>query len=119
MSRVLFYRNDIPRPSLQYRVHDADGKLLAICDFGWEEFSHVGEFDGRVKYGRYLRPGESAGDAVFREKRREDGVRGQWLGMTRWTWADLPPGGSSAFIRRLRSDLDRSRDLYGRRRTTA
>lgn len=35
----------------------------------------VVEFDGRVKYGRFLRAGHSAGDAVFDEKRREDVIR--------------------------------------------
>ena len=38
--------------------------------------------------------GETAGDAVFREKRREDGVRGELLGMSRWTWRDLMPAHS-------------------------
>ena len=35
----------------------------------------VGEFDGKVKYGRALRPGQIPGEAVFAEKRREDALR--------------------------------------------
>ena len=76
-------------PELQHPVLDADGNLIGICDFYWEEDHHVGEFDGKVKYGRLLRPGESPGDAVFREKRREDRVRAQLFGMSRWVFADM------------------------------
>jgi hypothetical protein len=49
----------------------------------------VGEFDGRVKYGRLLRPGQGPGDAVFEEKRREDAIRDEGWGVVRWTWGDL------------------------------
>lgn len=49
----------------------------------------AGEFDGKVKYGRLLQPGESAGDAVFREKRREDAVRDLGWQMVRWTWDEI------------------------------
>ncbi|MHB1009909.1 MAG: hypothetical protein ACYC1E_11885 [Propionibacteriaceae bacterium] len=42
-----------------------------------------------MKYGRLLRPGESVGDAVFREKCREDELREitGWP-MFRLTWSD-------------------------------
>jgi hypothetical protein len=49
----------------------------------------VGEFDGRIKYGRLLRPGQDAGDAVFAEKRREDAIRDEDWGVVRWVWSDL------------------------------
>jgi hypothetical protein len=48
-----------------------------------------GEFDGKVKYGRALRPGQDPGDAVFDEKRREDALRDQGLQVVRWVWAEL------------------------------
>ena len=115
MSRVLFFRRGVPYPELQHEVRDADGRLIGIADFYWPEYHHLGEFDGRVKYERLVKPGESGGDAVFREKRREDAMRGRQYGMTRWTWPDLMPSGDAAFIRRLTDDLERSRDLYGRR----
>ena len=63
----------------------------------------MSEFDGKVKYGRLLRPGESPADAVFREKVREDRLREalQW-GMVRLVWADLyRPAATAARIRRL------------------
>ena len=58
-------------------------------DFGWPELRTVGEFDGRVKYGRLLEPGQDPGDVVYAEKLREDAVRAQRLEVVRWTWADL------------------------------
>ena len=65
------------------------GVPIARTDFGWPGRGTVGEFDGRVKYGRLLRPGQSAGDAVFAEKLREDRIRDQDLRVVRWTWPDL------------------------------
>ena len=49
----------------------------------------VGEFDGRVGYGRLLRPGQDPGDAVFREKLREDALHDEGLHVVRWTWQEL------------------------------
>ena len=49
----------------------------------------LGEFDGKVKYGRYLRPGQTPGDAVFAEKRREDALRDHGLEVVRWVWDEL------------------------------
>lgn len=58
-------------------------------DFAWPEHRTIGEFDGRVKYGRLLRPGEDAGEVVFREKVREDLLRDAGWQVVRWVWADL------------------------------
>jgi hypothetical protein len=71
-------------------VRDADGVLLGTTDMAWPERRLLGEFDGRAKYGRLLRPGESPGDAVFREKKREDRIREVtgWL-FVHLVWADL------------------------------
>lgn len=49
----------------------------------------IGEFDGKVKYGRLLKPGETPGDTVFREKRREDALRELGYIVVRWIWDDL------------------------------
>ncbi len=49
----------------------------------------VGEFDGRITYGRWLRPGQQPGDVVFEEKRREDLIRDEGWPVVRWTWDDL------------------------------
>lgn len=115
-SRVLFFRHQLPPPVPQYPVVDTAGHTMGFADFGWEEDRHLGEFDGKIKYGRLLRPGQSAGDVVFSEKRREDKMRGELYGMTRWTWPDLMPDRSRAFIQRLNADRERSRRIYTRNR---
>lgn len=88
-SRVALARCGLPPPVLQWEVRTTAGRWLARVDFGWPEHMTVGEFDGRVKYGRLLRPGQDPGDAVFEEKRREDALRDEDLRVGRWTWADL------------------------------
>jgi hypothetical protein len=88
-SRVALRQAGLPVPVLQWEVRSAQGGLVGRVDFGWPQLRTVGEFDGRVKYGRLLRPGQDPGDAVFEEKRREDDLRAQRLSVVRWTWADL------------------------------
>ena len=51
----------------------------------------MGEFDGLVKYGRLLQPGQAPAEAVVAEKLREDALRDQDLRVVRWTWTDLSP----------------------------
>lgn len=86
----LFWRAGLPKPRQQFEVRDSDGNVLGVTDWAWPEHRTFGEFDGRSKYGRYLRPGESPGDAVFREKQREDAIR-RATGFTfvRMVWSDL------------------------------
>jgi hypothetical protein len=88
-SRVLIRRLGLAVPDLQVRVRRRDGSVMARCDFGWEGHRTVGEFDGRVKYGRLLRPGQEPGEIVFQEKRREDELRDHRWQVARWTWDDL------------------------------
>ena len=88
-SRILLARHDIPPPVLQWPVHDPQGRHVGTTDFGWPDLRTVGEFDGLVKYGRLLRPGQTPGDAVVAEKRREDRVRDEGLRVVRWTWDEL------------------------------
>lgn len=88
-SRVVLRRADLPDPVPQWEVRAADGRLIGRVDFGWPGLATVGEFDGRLKYGRLLRPDQQPGDAVYAEKLREDELRSAGLGVARWTWADL------------------------------
>ena len=90
-TRYLCYAQGIPAPETQFEVRDRDGRLVAAADLAWPEHRLLGEFDGRVKYGRLLRPGEEPGDAVFREKRREDLIRELLPGWSviRFVWSDL------------------------------
>ena len=114
-SRVLFHQFRVPKPDLQYHVIGAGGRLVGIADFCWELERHLGEFDGKIKYGRLLREGETPADAVFREKRREDNMRGELFGMSRWVWADL--SAARRLINRINADRERSRRLYTHNRT--
>jgi hypothetical protein len=92
LERHMFWRMHLPRPLLQFPIYDRHGQLIGITDFAWPEQGVYGEFDGRVKYGRLLKPGQDPGDVVFAEKRREDLIRGVTGGtMVRHTWADLDP----------------------------
>ncbi|WP_141281085.1 hypothetical protein [Pseudonocardia hydrocarbonoxydans] len=85
-SRVAIARAGLPVPHLQREV--SSGQVwLGRVDFAWPGV--VGEFDGRVKYGKYLRPGQDPGDAVFAEKQREDRIRDEGLRVVRWIWDEL------------------------------
>lgn len=88
--RWLFRILRLPAPIPQFQIHDGEGRLVATCDWGWPEHGLFGEFDGKIKYGRLLLPGQQPGDVVFAEKRREDLIREITQGsMVRLVWADL------------------------------
>ncbi|RZT87592.1 hypothetical protein EV383_4518 [Pseudonocardia sediminis] len=89
ISRVRFARAGLPRPELQHVVLDAAGRFIAQVDFWWPGRAVVGEFDGKVKYERLLKPGQNASEVVYREKRREDAVRATGSPVIRWDWRDL------------------------------
>ncbi|HEX4357165.1 MAG TPA: type IV toxin-antitoxin system AbiEi family antitoxin domain-containing protein [Pseudonocardia sp.] len=104
-SRVALNRAGLPVPVPQWEVR-RHGMLLGRVDFGWPELDTVGEFDGRIKYGRLLRPGQTPGDAVFEEKRREDALRDHGLRVVRWCWDDLDA--FDAVAERLRHAFQRT-----------
>ncbi|MFI5426767.1 type IV toxin-antitoxin system AbiEi family antitoxin domain-containing protein [Aeromicrobium sp. UC242_57] len=83
-SRFLFRREGLPQADLQVRVDDEDGRLIGFSDFGWLEYHHLGEFDGKVKYGGIPSDPRTPQDIAYAEKRREDAMRAQQAGMSRW-----------------------------------
>lgn len=100
-SRVAIARAGLPAPRPQLEVVDHRHVVVGRCDFGWEEERTVGEFDGRIKYGRDLAPDQDPGEAVFAEKVREDELRDCGLEVARWIWAELARFGPvAARIRR-------------------
>lgn len=105
-SRVALRRAGLPMPDLQVRVFDCAGVEIARCDFGYAELRVAAEFDGFVKYGRLLRPGEEAGDVVFREKQREDRLRDAGWIVIRWVWDEL--GRPAVIVARVREALRRA-----------
>jgi len=110
LGRHLFWGQHVPEPVLQFKVYDEHGNLVGRTDYAWPDLGVLGEFDGFVKYGRLLKPGETVQEAVVREKQREDLLREitGWL-MIRLIWADLfRPHETGA---RLRRQLARGRAL--------
>lgn len=92
----------LPAPKSQFKVYDAHGLLRGTCDWGWPEHRLLGEFDGKVKYGRLLQPGQDVGEVVFAEKHREDTLR-ELTGfrMLRLIWTDYErPRATAARIER-------------------
>jgi predicted transcriptional regulator of viral defense system len=88
-SRAILIQSGLEPTELQFEVCDDRG-LVGLADFAWLEQRTLGEFDGRGKYG--LEPGyltEAAGQALWREKLREDRLRALGWEIVRWTWIDL------------------------------
>lgn len=86
----MFFRHGVPLPEPQYEVYDRWGMLLGRVDFAWPELGVFVEFDGKQKYVKYLKDGETVVDAVLREKKREKQIcRATGWECLRVTWADL------------------------------
>lgn len=99
----LFWIEHLPAPLLQYEVHDG-GRLVGRTDWGWPKYRGLGEFDGKVKYGRLLKPGQDPGDVVFKEKQREDRLREvtqAWMIRLIWSDFDTPSLTAQRFRRRF------------------
>ena len=89
ISRILLHSSKLPHPELQVRLFDPKGRFVARPDFLWRDHGVVGEFDGKIKYHKLLRPGETITDVVLREKQREERMRELGLIVIRWVWDDL------------------------------
>jgi Transcriptional regulator, AbiEi antitoxin len=89
LSRVQLADDGLPAPELQRQIIDARGRPIGRVDFCWEAQRTIGEFDGKIKYGRMLKPGQSSEDAIFAEKVREDQLRDNGWQVVRWLWRDL------------------------------
>jgi hypothetical protein len=117
-TRFMCWAYQLPKPTLQFEVRDSSGVLIGRCDFAWEEYRHLGEFDGLVKYQRSWRKGEDASATVIREKTREDLLRAELWGMSRLIWLALQRRRQHETVLALIRDLDRSRQLFTRNRCT-
>ncbi|OYO09621.1 hypothetical protein CGZ94_18375 [Enemella evansiae] len=104
-SRWLMHELGLPAPVLQQEFANENGEWIARADFWWPEQGVIGEFDGKVKYGRLLKPGQRIEDIIEAERERERALQnlGHWV--TRWTWRtlDVP----SEFAKQLRRALAR------------
>jgi len=83
LGRIAFDALGVPQPHQQVYIFDRYG-FIARCDYFWEHFHTVGEFDGKVKYvGAKARD-----DTVLLEKKREDRLRDAGLEVCRFDWAE-------------------------------
>ncbi|MFN8192134.1 MAG: type IV toxin-antitoxin system AbiEi family antitoxin domain-containing protein [Nocardioidaceae bacterium] len=99
----LCWKAGLPLPVPQVLVEGLEDWFTAFVDFAWPELGVFMEFDGREKYERYRRKGETLEQFLLREKRREELI----CQLTGWiciriTWADLErPVQTAARIRNL------------------
>jgi hypothetical protein len=89
VSRVRLWEQGLPLPIPQREIYDEAGTMIARVDFAWESYRTVGEFDGKVKYGALVKPGQRVEDVLFAEKLREDALRDAGWQVVRWIWDDL------------------------------
>ncbi|MGI3786451.1 MAG: hypothetical protein ACRYG2_37385 [Janthinobacterium lividum] len=99
LSRVLMLERGLTGLVPQQLVRNERGVVVARVDFAWPTLGVIGEFDGRVKYGRTLAPGQDPAEALWLEKVREDLLRDLGWQVVRWIWADL--GDPRAWFARL------------------
>ena len=109
-SRFHFFcwRQHLPRPTPQVEVYDERARLVGRVDFLWEDFGVFVEFDGKEKYEKHRRDGETLDEFLMREKKREELI----CQLTGWvcirvTWADL--GAPDLLARRIRKLLESRR----------
>jgi hypothetical protein len=109
-SAHFFYAQGLAKPEPQVVVLDEWGNEFARVDFAWVELKVFLEFDGRIKYERFRREGETLEEFLMREKAREERIC-QLTGWTciRITWAQLDsPRQLAARIRKILESRARS-----------
>lgn len=95
-SRWLMHGDGVPAPVLQQNFFTDDGEWIGRGDFWWPDRRLIGEFDGRVKYGRLLKPGQDVSEVIVAEREREVALINLGNAMTRWTWQTVEKPGALA-----------------------
>lgn len=114
-TRVLLRASNIELPDLQVKLYSETGKFLGRVDFLFL-IGVILEFDGDVKYSKYLRPGQTPAEAVIEEKRREDELRSFGWVFVRCTWAELAH--PEQFLAKLRRAFETAAGLPAPRTIT-
>lgn len=89
-TKLFLHDHRLPVPEQQWEVFHPDGRLAGVVDFALHRERVMIEFDGMIKYGRLLKPGQTINDVILRERAREktlEELTGYW--MMRIVWADL------------------------------
>ncbi len=81
-SAVVLHRYGLPRPSVQVKVLDPQGRFVGRPDVLWLEHSVAGEADGLVKY-------DGGGAVVAEERSRQAKFQALGLVVIRWTEQQL------------------------------
>jgi very-short-patch-repair endonuclease len=94
-SRTGLFLNDwnYPEPECQWVVHRLDGRIAGIVDFVLHAERFMIEFDGQVKYGRLLKPGQSVTEVIMAERARErllEDLTGYQMFRVVWSELDDP-----------------------------
>ena len=103
LTRIAVAELGLGPPVTQFAV--AVGGKPAWCDL--RVGCHVFEFDGRAKYRRLGEGGVATGtveEVLWLEKRREDAIRAQGLGVSRVVWSELFGVARRGLLERLRSE---------------
>ncbi|MFD4182235.1 hypothetical protein [Rhodococcus sp. NPDC058514] len=106
-SRALFIRKQLPVPEPQANLFSATGDHLGRVDFLLEALGVVGEFDGRIKYGRLVPEGQVPADVLWAEKLREDAIRSAGWQVVRWIWDELAT--PHVIVGRIQDAVERAR----------
>ena len=113
----LFWEFHLPRPEPQYEIYSSStGLLVARTDFAWEEYRHVCEFDGKVKYMRAFRPSVPPEQIVYDEKCREDSVRDEDFGVSRLTSPHLRSANRAKAAYSMVDAMNKSARRYAKNR---
>ncbi len=113
VARLAFAAVGMAPTTLQLELTTDAGEVRT--DFGWPESGLVGEFDGRIKYGRLLKPGQTTEEVLVKERLREQAIERAGWGVVRFTWPEVH---ELPLVRdRLREALARARARGGHRLT--
>ena len=87
IARLAFAAVGMAPSTLQLELTTDSGDVRT--DFGWPERGLVGEFDGRIKYGRLLKPGQTTESVLVAERHREQAIERAGWGVVRFTWSEV------------------------------
>ncbi|CAN5341051.1 hypothetical protein BH11ACT2_BH11ACT2_10900 [soil metagenome] len=85
--RALMFELGYEAPEQQAKFPAPNGSYFV--DYFWRRLGLIGEFDGKGKYLNDNWNGRDPGEAVWKEKKREDDLRSQGNSFVRIFWADL------------------------------
>lgn len=106
--RVALHPSGLPEMELQFDVRDRSGTFIGRVDAGYPARAVAVEFDGEIKYGPLLKPGQTREDVLREQRRREDALVAAGFVVVRVRWADLDePAALATRIRDALAEGDR------------